>query len=369
MNLKKIRFLDLKKINLQPAELSINNIKNYLLGGEYILEKNVEKFEKVFANFNGAKYCVGVNSGHDALKIALMSCGVGKNDQVIVPSQTFISTWFAVSEIGATPIPCDINLSDCLINVLKLPRKPKKIKAIIAVNLFGNLCNYKYLKKYCKKNNIILIEDASQSHGAYFLTNRKKIYSDLSCYSFYPGKNLGSIFDSGAIITNSAQRYKLLKKIRNYGSSKKYHHEILGMNSRMNGISGIFLKNKLKFLKKEINTRGKQIMIYKNYLDKSNVSFFKFDKEQQPSNHIFAILVKNRDKLKEYLEKNNIETIIHYPIIPPLQKFYKEKYNKYKKKFVNAELISKTILSLPLGNHLKLNQIKYVSKKINEFFI
>ena len=139
---KKIKYLDLKKINFYPAKLSIFKIKNYLNGGSYILEKNVLKFEKKFANFNEAKYCVGVNSGHDALKIALMSNKIGKDDLVIVPSQTFISTWFAVSELGAIPIPCDISLDDGLIDISKLPKKPNNIKALISVNLYGNLCNY-----------------------------------------------------------------------------------------------------------------------------------------------------------------------------------------------------------------------------------
>ena len=370
MNLrKKIKYFDLKKINLLPAKLSINKIKKYLINGNYILEKNVEKFEKKFAEFNKVKYCVGVSSGHDALKIALLSCGIEKNDKIIVPSQTFISTWFAVSEVGAIPIPIDIDLSDGLLDVSKLPKKPNNIKALIAVNLYGNLCNYKYLKKYCKINKIILIEDSSQSHGAYFLKNKKKFHGDLACFSFYPGKNLGSIFDSGAIITNSNTKYKLLKKIRNYGSDIKYHHSILGMNSRMNGVSAIFLLNKLKFLRSEIQIRKIQINLYLKYLKKLDISFLERKKDQNPSNHIFLILTKKRNGLKRYLEKNNIETLIHYPIIPPLQNFYKNKYMKYKENYSKAEKFANKSLSLPIGSHLTLNDIRIVSRKISKFFV
>jgi dTDP-4-amino-4,6-dideoxygalactose transaminase len=369
MNLKKkIKFLNLKKINFQSSKLSFNKIRNYLLNGNYILEKNVDKFEQSFAKFNKAKYCVGVNSGHDALKIALMAYNISKNDKVIVPSQTFISTWFAVSEIGAIPVPCDVHLDDGLIDVDKLPKKLNNIKALIAVNLFGSLCNYSALRRYCNKYKILLIEDASQSHGAYFLKSKKRFHGDIACFSFYPGKNLGSIFDSGAILTNSRTKYKLLKKIRNYGSDKRYYHSILGMNSRLNGVSAIFLLNKLKFLKKEIQIRNMQINEYLKYLQKFKISILKRKKEQQSSNHLFLILTERRNKLKKFLDKNNIETIIHYPIIPPQQKFYRSNYLKYKKDYIQAETLAKKSLSLPIGSHLTLNDIRMVASKINQFF-
>jgi dTDP-4-amino-4,6-dideoxygalactose transaminase len=365
---KEIKYLDLKKINFYPAKLSIFKIKNYLNGGSYILEKNVLKFEKKFANFNAAKYCVGVNSGHDALKIALMSNKIGKDDLVIVPSQTFISTWFAVSELGAIPIPCDISLDDGLIDISKLPKKPNNIKALISVNLYGNLCNYPALRKYCKKHNIFLVEDASQSHGALFLKDKKKFNGDIACFSFYPGKNLGSIFDSGAILTNSLSKYKLLKKIRNYGSDKKYFHNIIGMNSRMNGISSIFLLNKLKFLKKEIKIRDTQIKLYLKYLQSPKISFFRIKKEQQSANHIFLILTNYRNKLQKFLKKKNIETVIHYPVIPPKQKFYINKYKRYENNYSQAEKLSKKSLSLPIGSHLNTKDIKLICSYINNFF-
>ena len=368
MILKKIKYLDLKKINLLPIRKSSKKIFKYLKNDQYILDKNVEIFEKKFSRFNNASYCVGVNSGHDAIKIALMSLNIKHGDNVLVPSQTFISTWFAVSELGAKPVPIDINYSDGTIDVTKLPRKPLNVKALIAVNLFGNLCDYQFLKKYCKKNNIFLIEDSSQSHGAYLKKSKTYLNGDIACFSLFPGKNLGSITDAGCILTNSKKIFQKIKKIRNYGSIKKYHHEILGVNSRLNGLAAIFLSQKLKYLKKEIEIRSKQIKIYKKEIKPSSkIEFLECSKNQIPSNHIFLIKIKKRNKLRDYLKKNKIETIIHYPIIPLKQKYYLKFYNQFKKQCVNAEKLSKYCLSLPIGSHLSDSNISYVANKINFF--
>lgn len=367
---KKIKFLDLKKINKHPLQLSKNKIEKYLFSGNYILDKNVRNFEKKFANFNNAKFCVGVNSGHDALKLSLLCAGVKKNDQVIVPGNTFISTWFAVSEIGAKPLPIDINIEDGTIDVRKLPKKiNKKIKGIIAVNLYGNLCDLKYLSKYCKKHKIFLIEDSAQSHGAHYKDEKIKLYGNYSCFSFYPGKNLGSVTDAGAIVTNSKSNFAKLKKMRNYGSMKKYYHDIVGTNSRMNILSSIFLMNKIKFLNSEIKTRKKQVQVYRKKIKwNKNLIPLKCHKSIIPAHHIFLIRTSLRKKLSKYLLKKNIETIMHYPLSPISQKSYIDLNNTFNNKLKNSILFTKTCLSLPLGSHLKEKDILYVSRNINNFF-
>jgi dTDP-4-amino-4,6-dideoxygalactose transaminase len=370
MNLKKIKFLDLKKINEKPLRDSKIEIHKYLSSGKYILDQNVVKFEKKFSKFNNSKYCIGVGSGHDALKLALLSCGIKKNDIVIVPSITFISTWFAVSEIGAIPYPVDINYEDATINENNLPKTiSKKFKALISVNLYGNLCNYNYLRKYCSKKKLYLIEDSAQSHGAHMKDKKINIFGNLACFSFYPGKNLGSLCDGGAIVTNSKNLYNKLVKLRNYGSTKKYYHKTFGVNSRLNILSSIFLNHKLDYLKKEIKIRKMQIDLYiKNINWNKNLDYLKSGKKIVSANHIFLVKTKVRNKLKNFLNKHNIETIIHYPIIPPMQAYYYKNYKKYYKNYKIAQTFSNNCLSLPLGSHLKENEIIYISKYINSFY-
>lgn len=367
--MKLIKYLDLKKINQNLLKRTKNKIFNQLNSGNYILDKNVKIFEEKFAQFNNAKYCISVNSGHDALKIALKSLNVKNKDLIMVPSMTYISTYFSILELGATPYPIDINKYG-VIDINKLPKKPqKKIKGILSVNLYGNLCNYKILKSYTKKHSLFLLEDSSQSHGAYFIDNpQKKFWGDASVFSFYPSKNLGSICDGGAIITNNSKIYKRSQLYRNYGSEKKYYHITEGYNSRLNASSSIFLLEKLKVLNKENILRSKQEKIYiKKLKSIKNLFFLHRNANQKSSHHIFSVFTKQRYKLQKYLKKHNIETLIHYPVMPVKQPAIKKfKYNS--KKFTVANLIEKESLSLPLGSHLSPLQQEYIINKIKKFF-
>ena len=339
--------------------------------GNYILNKDILKFEKKFARYNNSKYCVSVNSGHDALKIALLSLGVRINDKVIVPSQTFISTYFAATEIGAKVIPVDINIETGLLSNEKLLKEisKHKIKCVMFVHLFGNICNIPEVKKLLIKKKISILEDCSQSHGGYLNLTKTGNIGNVGTYSFYPGKNLGGIGDGGAIVTNSKKIRDYAIKLRNYGSSKKYFHDHLGFNSRINPINSRFLYYKLDLLKNEINHREKQITLYKKIFKSKKVilKYMKKIKNVKTSNHIFYIRVKQRDKLQKYLKKNNIETLIHYPLIPPLQKYYKNQFKDHPSKYENAKKLSKEVLSLPIGSHLNNKHIYYVAKNICRF--
>lgn len=365
----KIKYLDLKKINNNILKKNKKKIYNQILSGRYILPKSVNEFENNFKNFCKSKYCVSLNSGHDAIKFSLLACGIKKGDNVIVPAQTFISTWFAVSQIGANPICVDIDEDTGLIsneNLLKIINK-KKIKCVIFVHLYGNICQIDKVKKTLKKKKISIIEDCSQAHGGYCNKVHSGNFGDVGTFSFYPGKNLGGIGDGGAIVTKSKKIYEHIKQLRNYGSKKKYFHEMNGFNSRLNSINATFLNFKLKILLDEIKIRNKQIDYYKKIFSKfsENIKLMKIDKNIDPANHIFYIRIKQRDKLKKYLDKKKIETLIHYPLIPPLQKYYvKKKFQNYKKALIH----SKEILSLPIGSHLRLVDIKYVSNLIIDFF-
>ena len=366
--MEKISFLNLKKINKKPLGKIHLKIKKQLFSGQYILDKNVRKFEKQFAKFNSSRFCVGVNSGHDALKIALKALGNIKDKKILVPGITFISTYMAISELGGIPIPIDI-ANDGVIDITKLPKKvDKKTVGLLTVNLYGNLCDYKYLKKYCKKNKIFLLEDSSQSHGSYFKTNKKvKFWGDAAIFSFYPGKNLGGLSDGGCVITNNKILHEKSLLLRNYGSSKKYIHEIIGYNSRLSSTNSIFLYEKLKTLEFENKTRMRQEEFYKKHLKQINqLKFLKRKNFVQSSHHIFLILVNNRDKLQKYLFKNNIETIIHYPIIPFDQKCYK---NNKKFNLTQSRMFASKALSLPIGSHLSTAQQKKIILKIKSFFM
>jgi len=367
--MEKIQYLDLRLENKKILDKTRFKIINQIYSGRYILDKNVELFERKFAKFNNAKFCYGVNSGHDALKIALQSIGVKNGDHIMVPGMTFISTYFAISELGAKPVPIDVGL-DGVIDCNKLPKNlDKKIKGLISVNLYGNLCNYKILRQYTKKNKIFLIEDSSQSHNAFFLNEpKKKIWGDISTFSFYPGKNLGSITDGGAIITNKPSIAHNIKLIRNYGSIKKYIHQKIGCNSRLNSTSAIFLNLKLKYLPKINKLRLNQENFYIKYLKNiKQISFLHRNKDVRSSHHIFLILTKERNKLKDYLAKNNIETIIHYPITPFLQKaYYGIKFKK--EKYPVSIKLQNEGLSLPIGKHINTKKQLYIIAKIKKFY-
>ena len=366
--MEKIKFLDLRLINKSLLNKTKNKLIKQIYSGNYILDKNVEIFEKKFAKFNDANFCYGVNSGHDALKIALKALGVKYGDHILVPGMTFISTYFAVSELGGKPIPVDVGL-DGVINFKKLPNNlSKNVKGLIAVNLYGNLCDFEKLKKYTRRKKIFLLEDSSQSHGAYFKKRHKtKMWGDAATFSFYPGKNLGSITDGGAIITKKSDIAKKIQLMRNYGSNKKYYHKIIGCNSRLNSTSSIFLKYKLNRIKKINNVRRKQELYYRKKIKIiKSISFLERKKNITASHHIFIIFVKKRNKLMNYLKKNYIETLIHYPVAPFMQKAYNFEYNT--KDFPISIKFQNESLSLPLGEHIDQKKQDYIIKKIINFY-
>jgi dTDP-4-amino-4,6-dideoxygalactose transaminase len=367
--MEKIKYLDLKKINKKILDQTKKKIITQLYSGKYILDSNVKIFEKNFASFNKVKFCVGVNSGHDAIKIALKSLNLKPGDKVFVPALTFISTWYAVSELGGQPIPVDVKEDTGVIDEKRLPDKiDKKIKGIIAVNLYGNLCNFKFLKKYCKSKKIFLLEDSSQSHGAYYKKNiAKKIFSDISCFSFYPGKNLGSITDGGAIVTNKKELYIKSLYLRNYGCKKKYYHNYIGYNSRLNSSSAIFLNEKIKFLSQENIIRKEKEEIYNKYFKKiKSLKILKRNPEIESSHHIFIILTKYRNALLKFLKQKGIETIVHYPKLPSEQPLYKSKFKK--SFFRNAKMFSNQGISLPLSSSLSHKDQFFIIKNITNFF-
>ena len=337
-----------------------------LESGWYILGKKVEEFESNFSSFIGSKYCVGVNSGLDALILSIRALNIKEGDEVIVPANTYIATVLGITENKATPVFVEpdeyYNLDSDKIE----EKITNKTKAIIAVHLYGQSANMKKIKEISDKHNLLLIEDCAQSHGAKFEGKTTGIWGDIGCFSFYPTKNIGAFGDGGAIVTDKKEIYEKMKMLRNYGSKVKYENEIEGVNSRLDEIQAALLSVKLRYYKE---LRREREYIANRYLNEIKNPLIKLPKTRKNSEHVwhlFVIKTENRDKLQKYLLDNEIGTQIHYPIPPHLSKTYE--YLSYKKgDFSITEEYSETILSLPLFEGMTDQEIDYVIKIINKF--
>lgn len=336
---------------------------------QYILGSDVEKFEKGFARFCQTKYCVGVASGTEALHIALFAMNIKPGDEVIVPVNTFIATALAVSFIGANPVFVDIDPRTYNLDLNQVEVKiNKKTKVIIPVHLYGQPVDINNLIKIAKKHRLLVLEDACQAHGSLYKKRSVGGFGQAAAFSFYPGKNLGAYGDGGAITTNSKRLYQKMRKIREYGSSRKYYHDELGFNSRLDTIQAAVLRVKLRKLR-AWNKNRRQIARWYNQLLKP-LDFIEIPFEPshvQGNYHLYVVQVPQRDKLLEYLKKNNIFAGIHYPLPIHLQKAYK--FLGYKKgDFPIAEKIANKIISLPIYPEMTKDQVKRVVDRIGKFY-
>lgn len=356
-------------LNLQPAYEELKEeidrtIIETIGSGSYILGEQVELFEKEYAEFCGAKYCVGVGNGLDAITLSLLACGVGPGDEVIVPSNTYIATWLAVSHCGAVPVAVEPDIHTFNINPSLISEAiTNKTKAIIPVHLYGQPADLHPIIDIAKKHNLKVIEDAAQAHGASYRDKKIGAHGDIVAWSFYPGKNLGALGDGGAITTNDDELAREVKRLRNYGSEVKYHNNIKGFNSRLDEIQASVLRVKLRKLL-EWNRRRKSIAeIYTDKLTNADIQLPHVLDWVDPVWHVFVIKVKNRNRVKRDLEKKNIFTSIHYPVSPHMQKAYADK--SYESKTLDlTEKIQNQILSIPIGPHLKKIEAEEVAQAI-----
>lgn len=365
----KIPFLSLSQQNDLIKDRALQVIKEILHKDWYILGQEVAQFEEEYAAFNQTSFSIGVGNGLDALRIALMSLGVKAGDEVIVPSNTFIATWLAVSDVGAKIIPVEpnkrtYNLSSDLIEKAITPRT----KAIIPVHLYGQACEMNKIMSIAKKYNLFVIEDNAQAQGATSNGQLTGSFGEINATSFYPGKNLGAMGDAGAITTHNKQLNDKAKELRNYGSSEKYIHNSLGFNSRLDEFQAAILRLKLHYLSDWNAERLKLADCYNKGLKEVGDIILPYVAENSTHvYHLYVIRTKRRDELRIDLEKKGITTLIHYPIPPYLQEAYK--HLKYKKgSFPIAEEIAETCLSLPLYPGLSEEQVNYISKTIRDFF-
>jgi len=372
----KMPFLDLSQQYREIRKDLDIALRKIMQRGDFILGKEVALFEQEFAKYCNRKFAVGVNSGTDALFLGLLSLGIGRGDEVIVPVFTYIATALAVSFTGAKPVFVDIDKDTYNIDVNKIKRAiTKKTKAIIPVHLYGQPADMQPILDIAKRYNLKVVEDAAQAHGAGYklkIKNEKlkikKVGSigDIGCFSFYPTKNLGAFGDGGMVVTDNEGVYKKLLMLRDYGRKSRYEHIILGYNSRLDTIQAAILRIKLRYLDRWNTLRRKNAEIYKDELKDINGIITPYEADYgRHVYHIYAVRVRNRDRVIRELTKNDIGVLIHYPIPLHLQKVYRPLGYK-KGDFPIAERIAKEILSLPMYPHLKETQIKFVAKNLKE---
>lgn len=363
----KIPFLNFEPMHTEVRKEMIDSFKNTYDSNWFILGKNVEAFETEFSKYCDADYCISCGNGLDALSIILRGYDVGKDDEVIVPSNTYIATALAVSYVGAKVIFVEPDINTFNIDVNKIEAAiTNKTKAIIAVHLYGRPAETDKIKILCKKYNLKLIEDAAQAHGAIYNGKKTGNLADAAGFSFYPGKNLGALGDGGAIVTNDSALAEKVRAIRNYGSRIKYYNEYKGINSRLDEMQAGFLLVKLKYLNTWNSDRQKIAKIYLEKIKNSKIILPSINLVNESIWHVFAIRTGYRDDLIKYLKDNGIETLIHYPVPIHLQKAYTD-LGYTIGDFPIAETISKTVLSLPIWYGMKYDEINYVIDVLNKW--
>lgn len=337
-----------------------------LRSGWYVLGQEVKSFEEEFAKYTGAKYCVGLASGLDALWIAFRILGIGAGDEVIVQANTYIASVMGITMNGATPIfvePDEYNNIDAS----KIEKKiTEKTKAILVVHLYGQASNMKPIMEIVKKYNLKLVEDCAQSHGASFEGKMTGTFGDIGCFSFYPSKNLGAFGDAGAIVTNNEQIAEDVRVFRNYGSEKRYYNKVVGANSRLDEIQAGFLRVRLSHLDDLAEEKKNICERYLREIENDKVELPRIREGATHIWHQFVLHCKDRDKLMRHLEEKGIGTIIHYPIPPHLSEAYA--YLGYHEgDFPITEKYANEVLSIPLYNGMTEDEQTYVIEAINEF--
>jgi dTDP-4-amino-4,6-dideoxygalactose transaminase len=364
-----IKFLDLQKINAQ-YEIELKEAANRVIdSGWYLMGKELETFEQSYATFCNVKFALGVANGLDALRLIFrgyIELGfMSKGDEVIVPANTYIASVLAITDNDLLPVFVEPNLETYNLDSNKIEASiTDKTKAILTVHLYGQNSIDDQMLEICSKNNLKLIEDGAQSHGAKWNNKISGGIGDAAGHSFYPGKNLGALGDAGAVTTNDKNLARTISALRNYGSEKKYENIYKGLNSRLDEIQAAFLNIKLKYIQDDIDNRRKVANYYLNNIKNENIILPTVLAEEGHVWHLFVIRNSNREKLQSYLLENGVQTLIHYPIPPHKQLAYK-KYNNLS--FPITEEIQNELLSLPISSVMDNKEVEYITASINSF--
>ena len=365
----KVSFLDLK-LQYQTIKGEVDRaISEVLESSAFSGGPFVERFERAFAAAHGAKYCVGVNNGTSALHIALWALGVKPGDEVIVPANTFIATAEAVSLCGAKPIFVDCDPETYNLDPAKAENAiTPRTKAIIPVHMFGQSADMDDILKLAARHNLQVLEDCAQAHLSVYKDRRVGTFGVAGCFSFYPGKNLGAYGEAGAVLTNNEDLYWKMMALRDHGALKKYHHDLVGHNYRMEGIQGAVLEVKLRHL--EEWTRRRRACASRYHEALCGIPGLTIPAEMPQRMHVYhlyVIRVKDRDQLAAYLKEHGVQTGIHYPIPCHRQKAYAS-LGYAEGTLPTAESYASEILSLPMHEGLTDQEVDYVAKRVREFY-
>ncbi|MHB1261147.1 MAG: DegT/DnrJ/EryC1/StrS family aminotransferase [Thermoplasmatota archaeon] len=334
-----------------------------MAAGRFILGPELEAFEREFATAHDTRHAIGVGNGLDALVLALRALGVGPGDRVLVPGHTFIATWLAVSYAGAEPVPVDVDLATYNMDVAATRRAiGPGVRAILPVHLYGQPADMTGLRGLADEHDLALVEDAAQAHGARVQGRPVGGLGDVSCFSFYPGKNLGAFGDGGAVLTNDDDLADRVRTLRNYGSRRKYDHEALGVNSRLDEMQAAFLRVRLRKL---TDWNANRAHIAKTYLDAladaPGLVLPSVPAGLDPVWHLFVVRHAQRDQLQRLLLEAGIETLVHYPVPPHHAGAYA---GRRWPDLPSSELAARTVLSLPIGPHMDTSQVQWVVQAV-----
>ena len=360
-----IPFLSLKASNQIYESQIIEAVTKTITSGWYILGDRLQQFEDDFAQYCGAKYCIGVANGLDALTILLKASEFPEDSEVIVPANSYIATMLAVSNANLIPIPVEPFIDTYLIDYQAIENAiTPQTKAIIVTHLYGKCCEMDVINSIAKKHNLKVFEDAAQAHGATYKGKRAGNLCDGAGFSFYPSKNLGAMGDAGAITTNDDALAKRMKALRNYGSAEKYVFDYQGYNSRMSEIQATILNVKLPYLDSENEFRRNIGKRYLFEIKNHKIILPNSHSVENDACHLFVVRVSERDNFRKYLSENGIGTDVHYPIAPHKQLAYKQWANL---QLSITEKIHETVVSLPLNTTLTQEEITYIIQIVNEY--
>lgn len=354
-------------IDEQMKKAVIDSLQNE----RFVLGESVYKFEEEFARYCGAKYAISTNSGTDALHLALLSLGIEKRHLVITTPASFVATANAILHSNATPIFADIDIETYTIDPDQITQKiTRKTKAIVPVHLYGYPAEMDSIDKIAQQHELYVVEDACQAHGALYRGKKIGTLGDIACFSFFPSKNITVAGDGGMVVTDDEEVAETVAELRDCGRKTKYIHDSIGYNARLNTINAAIGRVQLKHLNEWNETRRRRAQLYDSLL--SDIEELILPPHGglhiKPVYHLYVIRTNYRDQLKNWLEKNGIECGIHYPIPIHLQPVYQKLYNCKRGEFPKSEELCETCLSIPMHPHLTMDEVKYVSEKINEFY-
>jgi dTDP-4-amino-4,6-dideoxygalactose transaminase len=364
--MKSIQFLDIGRLHQSIREPLDAAYHRVMASGWFIMGPELEAFEAEFAQYCEVKHCIGVGNGLDALHLLLRAYGIGPGDEVIVPSNTFIATWLAVTQCGATPVAVEPSIDTHNIDpALIASAITSRTRAIMPVHLYGQPADMDPINELAAEHGLIVIEDAAQAQGARYKGRRVGSLGHAAATSFYPGKNLGALGDGGAVLTDDDAIAEKVKQLRNYGSKVKYQHDLAGYNSRLDEMQAAFLRTKLAVLD-EWNAQRREIAAqYSMLLAGADINLPFFPEYTEPVWHLYVIRSKQRDALKVYLEQQGIATVIHYPIPPHRQVCYQDFQGN---SLPIADVLAGQVLSLPISPAMCAEEVDLVVRTILNFF-